>query len=426
MLSPDEVAQKKAEIENRRAERKRQKRKNFWTRIFLIIFGLLLMCFAAYYSYNQGASGIQVEPVNQRSGSVVPLDPQYERIHILFLGTDDKGDTASRTDTILLVSLDPDTGEAGILSIPRDTRIYIEERNRWDRVNAVHAYGGPQLTVKEISSFLNVGIDYYLETDFAGFSKIVDTLGGVEIFVERDMKYTDTAQDLYIDLRAGNQILNGDQALQYVRYRDRLGDIALVDPQYDLYGGRVERQRRFIMAVVDEMLQPSTILKLPRLIGQIWDAVETDIPWTTALKLAFAADRFTVDNIATAVVPGNSGLIGGASYWIADMEQLKQTIDWVIYGNPLPLTSEILNGSGVSGVAANLREMLASEAIEIKSVGNADHFNYLVSQVIVSSEEIAERSKWLATLLDAELIVKPERKSQVDVSIIIGRNFQIP
>ena len=73
--------------------------------------------------------------------------------------------------------------------------------------------------------------------------------------------------------------MDGETALQYVRYRDRLGDVALVNPHYEVYDGRVERQRKFLMAVIDEILQPSTLLKLPRLLGQVWDAVETNIPW---------------------------------------------------------------------------------------------------------------------------------------------------
>lgn len=203
------------------------------------------------------------------------------------------------------------------------------------------------MTVKTVSEFLGVRIDYYIETDFAGFSKIIDTLGGVEINVEKDMQYTDVAGGLYIDIKAGPQVLDGKTALEYVRYRDYLGDVALVDPNYEIYGGRVERQRKFILAVIKEVLQPKTLLKLPRLLRQIWDAVDTNAPWTTALKLAFAADRFTLDRIETAIVPGTSEQINGAWYWIADSERTKQVVDWIIHGVPLPLTAEVLNGTGV-------------------------------------------------------------------------------
>ena len=116
----------------------------------------------------------------------------------------------------------------------------------------------------------------------------------------------------------------------------------MVNPQYEVYGGRVQRQRKFVMALIDEILQPSTILKLPRLLGQLWSAVDTNLPWSLALKLAFAADRFTSGDIVTGVLPGQSELLHGAWYWIPDDVGKKQVVDWVIHGIPLPLTAEVL------------------------------------------------------------------------------------
>ena len=279
------------------------------------------------------------------------------------------------------------------------------------------------MTVKTVSEFLGVRIDYYIETDFAGFSKIIDTLGGVEINVEKDMQYTDVAGGLYIDIKAGPQVLDGKTALEYVRYRDYLGDVALVDPNYEIYGGRVERQRKFILAVIKEVLQPKTLLKLPRLLRQIWDAVDTNAPWTTALKLAFAADRFTLDRIETAIVPGTSEQINGAWYWIADSERTKQVVDWIIHGVPLPLTAEVLNGTGVQGIAAAAAEIVREHNLDVKRVGNANHFNYPVSQIIVGSQAAADRVEELADYLQAEVMIDPSREQIVDVTIIVGKNF---
>lgn len=424
MLSPEELARRQHEIAEKRALKQRQRRKRLLTTAFLCILGAVLLFFSAYHSYQRG--------LERRRGTIAPpqqtavsLDTQeYRRTHILFLGIDDKRDSASRTDTILLVAADPNTGSAGILSIPRDTRVYIPERDRWDRINAVHAYGGPQLTVKTVENFLGVDIDYYIETDFAGFSRIIDTLGGVEIDVDTDMFYVDTAQDLYIDIKAGRQVLDGETALQYVRYRDRLGDVALVNPHYEVYDGRVERQRKFLMAVIDEILQPSSLLKLPRLLGQVWDAVETNIPWTTALKLAFAANRFTMDKVETAILPGTSERINGAWYWLADPDRTQEVVDWIVYSKPMPLTAEVLNGAGIQGIAAKAADFLQEQRLaDVKRVGNADRFNYPVSEIIVGSEKIAERAADLAELIQAEVLIDPYREQYVDVTIIVGRNF---
>jgi len=420
VLSPEEIARKQQELVEKRAWKRRRRRKRIISTVFLCLLGVFLIFVSAYFSYQRG---LAKRKISTPRGSIAWEAPEYQRTHILFLGTDSSENAPSRTDTIFLAALDPNTGHAGIISIPRDTRVYVPERDRWDRINAVHVYGGPELTVKTVSEFLGVRIDYYIETDFAGFSKIIDTLGGVEIDVEKDMKYTDVAGGLYIDIKAGLQVLNGETALEYVRYRDRLGDVALVNPNYEVYGGRVERQRKFIVAVIKEVLKPSTILKLPKLLGQIWDAVDTNVPWTLALKLAFAADRFTVDKIETAIVPGTSEQINGAWYWIADTERTKQVVEWVVHGAPMPLTAEVLNGSGIQGIAAAAAEVLRNQNVDVKRIGNADHFNYPVSEIIVGSQDVADQVAELAELIQAEVLIDPFREETVDVTVIVGKNF---
>ncbi len=423
MLSPEEVAKQKQELAERKEIRKRHRRRKMIGTILLCFLGVFLLVSSAYFSYQRGLNQRQTPLRTSQDPTMSQVTPVDSRTHILFLGADEKGDSSARTDTILLIAIDPSTGSAGIISIPRDTRVYIPERDSWERINAVHAHGGPKLAVKTVSEFLDVEIDYYLYLDFSGFSQIVDTLGGVEIDVEKDMVYTDTAQDLYIDLKAGLQVLDGDKALEYVRYRDHLGDISLVNPQYEVYGGRVERQRKFIMAVIDEVLRPSTILKLPRLLGQVWSAVDTDIPWITALKLAFAADRFTTDKIETAIVPGTSEVLNGAWYWIADSDRTVDVVNWIINGVPLPLTAEVLNGSGIQGIAATASGILEDDNLEVIRVGNAERYDYPVSEIIVSSKALADRVISYANLIGAEILIDPLRDQPVDVTIIIGRNF---
>lgn len=420
MLSPEEIARKQQELAEKRAWKRQRRRKRIISAVILCLVGLCLLFASAYFSYQRGLAGRRAfSPY----GQIAWEPPEYERTHILFLGTDSAENGPSRTDTILLAALDPNTGYAGIISIPRDTRVYIPERDRWDRINAVHAYGGPELTVKTVSEFLGVRIDYYIETDFAGFSKIIDTLGGVEIDVEKDMQYTDVAGGLYIDIKAGRQVLDGKTALEYVRYRDHLGDVALVNPSYEIYGGRVERQRKFLLAVIKEVLQPSTIFKLPRLLGQVWEAVDTNIPWATALKLAFAVDRFTVDKIQTAILPGTSEKIGSAWYWVHDPERTKQVVDWIIHGSPMPLTAEVLNGSGVQGIATAAADVLRKQNVDVKKIGNADHFNYPVTEIRVGSQADADRVAELAQYLQAEVLIDPFRDSTFDMTVIIGKNF---
>jgi hypothetical protein len=128
----------------------------------------------------------------------------------------------------------------------------------------------------------------------------------------------------------------------------------------------------------------------------------------------------------TSVIPGTSEKLSGAWYWIPDVEGTKQIVDWIIYGIQLPLTAEVLNGSGVQGVAGVISEVLQEQKVDVKRIGNADHFNYLVTKIIVSSKETADRAADLADVFNAELMIDTNRESQVDMTIIIGKDYQIP
>ena len=128
------------------------------------------------------------------------------KLNILVVGYDSSINGPPRADTIILASIDLKSKEMGILSIPRDTRVKIPDYGM-NRINATHAYGGIELTANTLESYLGVQIDYYLETDFQGFARIIDAIGGVEIEIKEPLNYVDKAGGLYIDLPAGNRSL---------------------------------------------------------------------------------------------------------------------------------------------------------------------------------------------------------------------------
>ena len=231
MLSPEEVAQKKQEMEMKRELKREKRRRRSLFALIVGIVALVLMIGTAIITYRMGTRGVQ-------QGAADP-----ERTNILVLGADKGEYDPGRTDTIILVSVDPKAKEVGVLSVPRDTRVMIPGRG-YNRINTAYAFGGPQLAKKTVENWLGIDIDYYVVVDFAGFEHIVDTLGGVEIDVEKRMRYQDRAQGLHIDLHPGRQVLDGRQALNYIRYRaDGLGDVSLVDPVQELYVGRGQRQQ---------------------------------------------------------------------------------------------------------------------------------------------------------------------------------------
>src|SRR5690606_3219414 len=129
------------------------------------------------------------------------------------------------------------------------------------------------------------------QADFAGFERLVDAVGGVELVIDYRMKYDDYAQGLHIDLQPGRQRLDGRKALHYVRYRGGLGDVALVDPVNGRYDGRVVRQLRFVQALSKQILRPESLPQLPVLIGELRRVVKTDIPLERMMALSAALHR---------------------------------------------------------------------------------------------------------------------------------------
>jgi len=408
MLSEEEVIRRKAELEERRQRKRAYRRRQIIIYTLSFSVAIILMIVTATYTYQRSVKGTP--------GSA----DAHERLLVLLLGTDEKLEASTRADSIMLLSLDTSTGDAGVLSIPRDTRVWIPSRQRWERINAAYAHGGAKMAMEAVSYLLGVPVEYYVHTDFAGFEQLVDVLGGVEINVAKRMYYVDKAQGLEIDLTPGLQVLSGEQALQYVRYRDRLGDVSLVDPFNEQYDGRVERQRQFFEAVVSQTLSPSSLLKLPQLVTQTFKIVNTNLPWEKVLSLALSGTKFSVDKVKTAVLPGNSQVVNDAWYWIVNEEKAKSVIDTMILGKPEPLKLVVLNGNGRSGVAQEVAELLRYYGYDVISHGNAEHFNFANTQVVVSARDV-ERVKPLADSLGAS--IQESDKENMEVTVIIGKDY---
>lgn len=408
MLSEEEVVRRKAELEERRNLKRAYRRRQIIIYSLCFFVGIILMVFAARYTYQRSVEGTPVMTGNS------------QRLLVLFLGTDEKLEASTRADSIMLFSLDTTTGEAGVLSIPRDTRVWVPSRQRWERINAAYAHGGASMAMEAVSHLLGVPVDYYVHTDFDGFEQLVDVLGGVEINVARKMHYVDQAQGLEINLQPGLQILSGEKALQYVRYRDRLGDVSLVDPFNEEYDGRVERQRQFFEAIISQALSPSSLIKLPQLVTQTFRIVNTNLPWERVFSLALSGSKFSADKIQTAVLPGNSQVLNDAWYWVVNEQKAKAVIDSVVLGKPEPLRLVVLNGNGRSGIAQEVSDLLRYYGYDVISHGNAEHFNFVTTQVVVSARD-AERVKPLAEYLGASIQEADQENAQV--TVIIGKDY---
>ncbi len=268
-------------------------------RIFRAVFlgMLILLCIVGYYGYHayRFAGRIQSAPTVHATTETWTGG----RVNILLLGEDARpGEGHTRSDSIILLSVDPATHQVKVFSVLRDTWWHIPGYD-YEKINAGNALGGPQKEVETIGNFLSIPIHYYVETNFEGFKKIVDILGGVDINVDEDMNYDDPTDGTHIHLRKGMQHLGGQQALDFVRFRhDALGDYK-----------RTERQRNFLRALAAKCKSSVTFLKLPELLDEMAPYVETNMTASDMLKigkLLYSADG---SDIETGQVPRMEDLV---------------------------------------------------------------------------------------------------------------------
>lgn len=427
------------------SRRERTRRILFY--IGLIVFILAASAAAGLYAFYRG--GVH----ENGEGTMTRLT---KPVNILVMGIDQRSNDPGRTDTMLLVNLDPEDNMVRVVSLPRDTRVEIPGRSGWHKINEAMPLGGPKAAMDTASRLLGVHVSHYAVIDFDGFEKIVDTLGGVSIDVERPMRYDDNAQNLHIRLEPGRQKLTGAQALGYVRFRnDGLGDVSY-DPGADAYYGRVQRQQKFLLALGEQAASVSTLWKLPTLIKELLAAVQTDVTASQALRYAAFLKDLTPEQVETMTLPGSGQTIGGISYWVPDDTKLAalkeklspsaQGLGQVVFAHevrtglarvvgegidPSRVRIEVLNGNGQAGTAREVAELLEQAGFSVTSVGNADSYSYPVTQVVDWAGE-ARAAQLLAGAVGGVAKTKEAAGSgsratspaDSDLTIIVGQNFR--
>jgi polyisoprenyl-teichoic acid--peptidoglycan teichoic acid transferase len=221
-----------------------------------------------------------------------------------------RGIFSGRSDTMMLVRVNPERGNANVLSIPRDTLVEIPNYGS-DKINAANVIGGPILAADVVSRTLDyTPVDRYVRVSTGAFRELVDLVGGVEVFVPKPMQYTDKTQNLVIDLKPGRQVLNGAQAEGFARFRnDELGDI-----------GRAQRQQAVLKALQQRLASPMTIARLPQLYAVLQRNIDSDLSLGETLALVQFAIQLKPDQLKMVLLPGRFSEAGefSASYWLMD------------------------------------------------------------------------------------------------------------
>lgn len=322
---------------------KRARNRNKKTRKQLMIFFASFLSVLAIFFVALGIYGAWLSFFD--SGDVIkedyvePVDKATGKANALILGVDKDG---LRTDVIIVASYDLDNDKIDMLNIPRDTRMYIG--NKYQKINAAHSLTqngkikGPQGTIEAVTRLTGIPINYYIEFSFDAFKKTIDALGGVEFDVPQRMKYSDPAQDLYIDLQPGLQLLDGDKAEQFVRFRKYpLGDIA-----------RVEAQQKFIKALAEQKLNLSIIERIPELYKVLKDELTTNLTMIDIMKYLPNIKELSADAITMHQLPGNfSGAEYTASYWLPDIPAIKLLVSETFGYDAAAITADSNNKKAV-------------------------------------------------------------------------------
>ena len=347
------------------------------------------------------------------------------------LGTGSFGGT--RTDTIILVQLDPRRKGAAMLSFPRD--LLVERCDGTEgRINAAfeigksNGTGGPTCLVRTVSEFTKIPIHHYAEIDFSGFVQVVDTLGGVRMYLDEPIQ----DKDAKINLKAGCVTLSGREALGFVRVRK-------IDNDF----GRIARQQRFIREIVDQLSSARVALDVPRLFRLVnagARSLETDKRLSLAVmrRIAFSFRDLTSNRIDARTVPGFNRTISGADYVVADPEPAEALFEAfrksvaapvdVGKKGPSDVTVKdvpplgVVNGTTMGGLAALASAGLEARGFTVADTANADR-QTLKRTRIIHPTDLPEEARLVAKVFPGARIVSDV--SADGITVVLGADVDV-
>ncbi|MBE6931058.1 MAG: LytR family transcriptional regulator [Ruminococcaceae bacterium] len=261
---------------------------------------------------------------------------------ILVVGTDIDG---IRTDTIVMATLDTQAKTVAMLNVPRDT-MSKSASGKIHKINAAFN-GGIERTKKEVTNLLGYEANRYVIVDYDAFENLINAIGGVEIDVPRRMYYRDPDQDLTIDLQPGLQVLDGENALDYMRFRKGYANQDL---------GRIEAQQGVYKALIEQLATPKTLLKIPALAEVFFENVETDLSIGEIIWLGTQFYDMDTANITTDTIPNYSRMYNSQSYVVASTYKMLSMINESFN----PYESDIKNVSVITPPASSTKKTTAS------------------------------------------------------------------
>jgi LCP family protein required for cell wall assembly len=360
-----------------------------------------------------------------------------ERLNILLLGIDQRPNEnpdTSRTDTMIVLTLDPATRTAGMMSIPRDLYVPLPNRDIQDRINTAHIYGGSRYAMQTVEYNFGIPIQHYVRVNFNALVSLVDLVGGIDVYVDQDINDPTYPDMNYgydpFSISGGWHHMDGATALKYARTRHGSSDFY-----------RLRRQQQIIMALRDRILSTDAIVKIlpstPQILQTMQDSISTDLSPSEVVQLILFAKDLPTQNISQVVIDETSTqgwtTPDGAQVLIPIRDRIRQLRD-ALYAPPRqeaaatstlePGRISVQNGTNVEGLAAGVQASLKAKGFDVVEVGNAsgDHPH----TVIIDYHGRQQYTQALAAALGVPLTaINPalDANNPLDALVILGDDF---
>ena len=426
---------------------KKKKKKKLWKKILLIIL-LLLAIFIGWFIYktekNGGGLGGMLATL---AGHDENTRKNLGEFKCLILGISTDQDGVDLTDTIMVLSYNPATQKATLLSIPRDTYTgsYPARATAYEKMNALYSRKHrPDETLDAVNRITGLDIQYYIVVKTEALIKLVDVVGGITFDVPIDMDYDDTSQDLHIHLKKGEQLLDGDKAEQLVRFRHN-NDFTTYPEEYgDNDTGRMRTQREFIMQVMKQTLKPDNIWKIFEIIDIAKECIITNVNYDVAKDYVPYAVEFNTIDLLTDVLPGANTNKNSSGTWIFvhDAQKTKKLVQELFYDRDITEDEDAENESDTSSSAINNKKLnvqivngtgdsnkLEIALHEIKSLGysvDTVESNGIEKTIIINQTDINQKQIQgiKDTLQKGEIQKSTSANSSYDVIIVLGKDYE--
>lgn len=418
------------EFERKKELRKKAKRRARTKMTVTILISLLIvLTFTMIFSLISFISALKK---NDLQAGITPMKNQP--LNILILGMDigdvEQGGNKAirRTDTIMLFNYNPNTKKSNIVSIPRDTLIQVDAYDEYGnlrpywKINNAYVLGGEEEVIKHVENLLDITINYIVEVDYSAFRNFIDAIGGVNMYIEKQMDYDDDGQDLHIHFNQGETVhLDGKKAEEFFRWRKNNDGTGFIDG--DL--GRIRNQQAFMKQVLKKCLNPLIMFKIPKILGVVKENIDTNMPGDK--MISYGLKLLGNKGIAMNTLQGYDETIYNESFLVVEKDMNRELLTSIKSGEVLDEDKSradynilVLNGTRINGLAGSVKsdlEYVGYSAIEVDNDAKRSK-----SVIICNDKNLKEQLK-IDTGINKFQKKNDEDYGNYDAVIILGEDF---